>query len=324
MAKGLAMAYHNLSTMLDAGVPLLRSLSTVASGLESRKQKAFLALADGVSQGNPLSETMTQIPKLFGPLDVMLIEAAETSGSLPELLGLLSEWHESSRRLVRKLWSGMIYPILILTIAAFVAPIPRFILGGGTFRTYLLDVASILMLFWVPAVIIILIVRLTPETGFLRRLLDRIVLRIPGLGKAMYRLAISRYCWVFHMLCKAGVPASECAGMAVSATGNTVVANLFRPGVEKVKAGEPVCEGFSPKLPREIVEMWRVGEETGTLDDMTKRLARSNAEATEFWLNEFARWFPRFVYLLVCLFIIRMIFVLFRQMMSVSGLSGLN
>ena len=66
------------------------------------------------------------------------------------------------------------------------------------------------------------------------------------------------------------------------------------------------------------------GEETGTLDDMTKRLARSNAEATEFWLGEFARWFPRFVYFLVCLFIIRMIFVLLRQMMSVSGLSGLN
>jgi len=316
MAKHLAMAYHNLSTMLDAGVPLLRSLNTVASGLEPRLKKSFLALADGVLQGNPLSETMSQNPKLFNPLDVMLIEAAETSGSLPELIGLLAQWHESTKRMVRKLWSGMILPILILTVAAFVAPLPSFILGGWTIRSYVLAVVRILLLFWIPAVIIILIVRKSPKTGSLRRLLDRIVLRIPVLGNAMYRLAISRFCWVFHMLCKAGVPVSDCVGMAVSATGNAVVGDMFRPAVEKVRAGESICEGLSPKLPGEIVELWRIGEETGTLDDVTKRLADNNAESAEAWLHEFTRWFPRFVYFLVSLLMIYYIFQNFKLLTS--------
>ena len=316
MAKHLAMAYHNLSTMLDAGVPLLRSLHTVASGLDPRLKKAFMALADGVSQGEPLAQTMNQDPRLFKPVDVMLIQAAETSGSLPDLMGLLSKWHESSRRMVKKLWSGMLLPICILTIAAFIIPIPGFVLGGWRIGTYVLAVVRILLLFWIPAGIVILIVRTAPQTGSLRRLLDQVVLRIPLLGNAMYRLAISRYCWVFHMLCKAGVPMVDCVGMAVSATGNAIVGDMFRPAVENVRAGGPISEKLSPKLPRELVEMWRIGEETGTLDKVTRRLAENYAEAAESWLHEFARWMPRFVYGLVCLVMIYYLFQNFRLLTS--------
>jgi len=83
VAKGLALAYHNLSIMLDAGVPLLRSLNTVGSGLDLPLRRDFLKLAESASKGNPLAETMAQSPKIFDPVDVMLIKAAETSGSLP-------------------------------------------------------------------------------------------------------------------------------------------------------------------------------------------------------------------------------------------------
>ena len=117
----------------------------------------------------------------------------------------------------------------------------------------------------------------------------------------MYKLAVSRYCWVFHMLCKAGVPVTDSVDMAVSATGNAVVADLFRPAAESVRAGGLVCEGFSSKVPADFKDIWRVGEESGTLDDATKRLADNNTEAAEFWFGEFARWFPRLVYFLVCL-----------------------
>jgi type IV pilus assembly protein PilC len=316
MAKNLAATYHNLSVMLDAGVPLLRSLNTIASGERPRMRKAFQTLADGVSQGNPLAEAMSQNPKLFNPVDVMLIQAAETSGNLPELIGLLGKWHESSRRMLRRLRSGMYLPILILTLAAFVAPLPGFILGGWRMGDYLLAALRILLLFWIPAGIIILIIRKTPKTGPLRRILDHIVLRIPLLGNAMYRLAISRYCWVFHMLCKAGVPITDCVEMAVSATGNAVVGDMFRPAIHSVRAGDSINRGFSKKLPKELVEMWRIGEEAGTLDNVTRRLAENNAEAAEFSLSEFARWFPRFVYLLVCLMMIYYIFMNAARIMS--------
>ena len=308
MSSKLAIAYNNLFNMLDAGVPVQRSLNTLIPGLEPRLQKAFLALAEGVAQGNPLSETMILHPKVFDPVDIMLVEVGETSGNLPDLIALLSRWHEMSGRMHKRLISGLLLPVLVLTIAAFVFPLPGFILGGMDIKSYLFKVVGILLLFWIPAGIIILIIRTTPRTGPARRLLDQVVLRIPILGSAVHKLSIGRFCWAFHMLCKAGVPYSESVEMAISVTGNLVIADLFRPAAESVRAGQLMSEGLSKKLPLELVEMWKTGEETGRLDDVSKRLADNYSEQAELWFAEFTRWFPRFVYFLICIMLIIMIF----------------
>jgi len=310
MSGSLAIAYHNLSNMLDAGVPVQRSLNTVIPGLKPRMRKAFLTLAEGVAQGNPLAETMILHPEVFGPVDIMLVEVGEKSGNLPDLIALLSKWHEMSDRMLKRLISGLLLPVFVLTIAAFVFPLPSFILGGLDLKSYLFKVVGILLLFWIPAGIIVLIIRTTPRTGQARRVLDNIVLRIPVLGSAVHKLEISRFCWAFHMLCKAGVPYSESVEMAVSVTGNIVIADQFRPAVKSVRAGELMSEGFSKKLPFDVVEMWKTGEETGRLDDISKRLANNYSEKAELWFAEFTRWFPRFVYLLICLLLITMIFKL--------------
>jgi type II secretory pathway component PulF len=308
MPGKLAITYNNLSNMLAAGVPMERSLNTLIPGLQGRLEETFLALADGVAKGNPLSETMVLHPKVFGPVDIMIVEVGEKSGNLPELIGLLSRWHEMSGRMIKRMISGLLLPILVLTIAAFVFPLPSFVLGGLSLTSYLFSVVGILMLFWVPAAIIVLIIRTTPKTGRPRRVLDNIVLRIPVLGSAVHKLAIGRFCWAFHMLCKAGVPYNESVDMALSVMGNLVVADLFAPAAESVKAGELMSEGFSNKLPFELVEMWKIGEETGMLDDISRRLADNYSEQADFWFAEFTRWFPRFIYLLICLVLIYMIF----------------
>ena len=307
MSSELAIAYNNLSNMLDAGVPLQRSLNTLIPGLKPRLQKAFLTLAEGVSQGNPLAHTMVLHPKIFDPVDIMLVDVGEESGNLPDMIALLSKWHEMSARMLKRIISGLLLPVLVLTIAAFVFPLPGFVLGGWDVKAYLLKVVGILLLFWMPAGIIVLIVRTTPRTGPARRLLDNVVLRIPALGSAFRKLAIGRFCWAFHMLCKAGVPYSESVEMAISVTGNLVVADLFGPAAESVKTGQLMSEGLSTKLPLDLVEMWKTGEETGRLDDVSKRLADNYSEQAELWFAEFSRWFPRFVYFLICLVLISMI-----------------
>ena len=310
MSKSLAIAYHNLSNMLDAGVPVQRSLNTLIPGLQPRLQKAFLALAEGVAQGNPLAYTMVLHPKVFDLVDIMLVEVGEESGNLPDMIALLSRWHEMSARMLKRLISGLLMPVFVLTIAAFVFPLPGFVLGDSDIKSYLLKVVGILLLFWIPAGIIVLIVHTTPRTGPVRRLLDKVMLRIPVLGSAVHELEISRFCWAFHMLCKAGVPYSESVDLAVSATGNLVIADMFGPAAESVKAGQLMSEGFSKKLPLDLVEMWKTGEETGRLDDVSKRLADNYSEQAEFWFAEFTRWFPRFIYLLICIVLIFMIFKL--------------
>jgi type II secretory pathway component PulF len=284
-----------------------RSLNTLIPGLKPQLKKAFLALTEGVAQGNPLAETMILHPRVFAPVDIMIVEVGEKSGNLPDLIALLSKWHEMSARMLKRMISGLLLPVLVITIAAFTFPLPGFVLGGWDIKSYLFKVVGILMLFWVPAGIIVLVVLMTPKTGPTRRALDKVVLRIPVLGKAFRKLSISRFCWAFHMLCKAGVPYSESVEMAISVTGNLVVADLFEPAAESVRAGESMSEGLSSKLPLELVEMWKVGEETGRLDDVSKKLANNYSEQAEFWFAEFTRWFPRFVYLLICIMMIIMI-----------------
>ena len=303
MATGIALAYYNLATMLDAGVPMQRSLNVVASGLEDRLQRAFMELAEAVAKGNTLAETMTGSPAVFGPLDVMIVRAAEKSGSLPESLSLLSKWYEFSARIRKRILSGLLLPIFLIHLTAIFAPLPGFLLGGWNIWGYLTEVAIILSLFYVPTAAVV-IVRMMPRASALRHLLDQLMLKIPVLSPAVFKLALSRYCWVFHMLTKAGLPITDCAEMAAASTGNVVVAELFRPRTASAKAGNPVSAGFSAQLPVELISIWRIGEETGELDNVTKRLADSNGQAAEFLFGEVAQWFPRLIYVLVSILII--------------------
>jgi len=314
MPSALAIAYNNLSNMLEAGVPVLRSLKTVSPGLKRRTRKAFLGLAEGVSNGNTLTETMRLHPDVFSRVDVMLVEVGEKSGNLPDLVGLLSKWHEMKNRMINKILAGLLFVGVILLAVAFIAPIPTWALGGWHTDVYFVSVARILLMFLTPAAILVLIIVKAPQTGPVRKLLDRIVLRIPIFGRAMRNLALCRFCWSFHMLSQAGVPISECIDMSSSVSGNTVIGDLFTPAVENVRAGAPMCEALPSELPLELVEMWKVGEETGRLDEVSKRLADKYGDAAEFWLDQFARWFPRFIYGLLMIYMIIRVFQGYGQL----------
>jgi len=308
MKATIALAYHNLAMMLNAGVPLLRSLTTVAEGLDSRLSTAFRDLADGASHGDTLAQTMAKRPCVFGLLDAMVVRAAETSGSLPEALALLSRWHEFQQSIRKKTLSGMTLPVVLIHAAAILAPLPGSLLGAGGVSSYLAAVVGILSLFYIPAAVIFGIVHFMPSQGTLRTMLDRLTVRIPILGKAVYALALSRYCWVFYMLFKAGLPITKCAEKAASATGNAVVTAQVRGGTASAKAGNQVSDGFSARLPVEFLNIWRVGEETGKLEDVTERLAGNTGQDADFMFTELACWLPRFAYAAVSAVIIYFIF----------------
>ena len=308
LAKNLATAYHNLSTMLDAGVSLLRSLETVASGLRGAQKQAFLRLRDTLAKGSSLAEAMEQNPRVFRPLDVMIIDSAETSGNLGESFGLLGQWYEFSHRMSKMLRSGMVLPIFVITFAAFLVPVPKFVFSGWDAGVYISGALTILMIFYIPAGIIYSIVRFTPQKGLPRRIVDQAALSVPVLGGALYRLAISRYCRVFHMMSQAGVPITQCVEKATLATGNAAVARMFEPMAESVRQGQPASTGLSGRLPAELRGIWEVGEESGTLDATTGKLAENYAYAAEFRFQEFVRWLPRIVYALIAMVLIYYIF----------------
>ena len=149
---------------------------------------------------------------------------------------------------------------------------------------------------------------LTPRTGFFRRRLDSLTLRIPVLGQAIRQLALSRYCRVFYMLFKGGLPITQCAQKASEHTGNILITDMLSGGTNSAIAGNPVSEGFSQELPKDFIEHWQIGEETGELDNVVRRLVETSTEMSEQIFVELGQWTPKLIYFLVCLYIVASVF----------------
>ncbi len=295
-AKEYAMVYHNLALMLEAGVPIVKSLRTVTSGSQGKLKKAFSAVTKDVSGGTSMAEAMGKHPKVFRPIDVTVVEVGEESGGLPDSLNHLSQWYQLIARLKRIMVSGLMLPVMILHLGAFLSPVPFLIMGIVDLNGYLMKAIGTLAWLYVPAGVILGIVYFTPNTGILRRMLDYVILRIPVLRRAVRHLSLSRYCQAFHLLIKAGVPAVQCAQKATEMTGNAGIADMLKGGIESARAGRLFSEGFSDKLPLDFRESWQVGEETGDLDDVAQRLAQNTAEKAEWTFEQLAFWLPRLIY----------------------------
>jgi len=234
----------------------------------------------------------------------MLIEAADISGNLPQSFNMLSQWYDFCNKIKMTILSGLMFPFAVLNVAALVIPLPALFLAKIGIGGYLTMVIQTLALFYIPAAVLLVIFRYMPKAGILRRGLDIITLKIPLLGQAVYHIALSRYCRAFYMLYKAGVPIIQCAQKSPAITGNSVVAALFEGAAQSAKNGNPVYDGFSHQLPPEFLNLWKIGEETGKLEDVTKRLGDNAADTAQHLFEEFAKWLPKIIYFVVAAFMV--------------------
>ena len=302
----LARAYYDLATLLDAGVPILRSLDVLIQGQRGRFKRVFSQVRESVSKGSTFSESLGEQRHVFPELDRMLIEAAETGGSLPDSFKMLSHWHEFVERITRQIQMGLIYPLFLIHAVAVIAPLPTlissFISSQANVGAYLRQVLVVLVWLYVPVLIVLASLLFKEKTRPLRLVLDHLVLRIPGLGAAIFHLSVFRYAKAFGMLYKAGIPVSECTERATLATGNAAVAQLFAGGAASVRKGGMIWEGFSQRLPAEYLHLWQIGEETGELDKTVDRIAAAAQDRADRYFTLFAQWLPKVVYFAALLF----------------------
>ena len=129
MVKGIDKIYYQMATLLDAGLPITRSLQTVAQGQKGRLKKTFTFLDDQVSCGSQIHEAMEKKRRIFAPLDITMVAAAEQSGNLPTTFKMLADWYELRVKLRRKLIGGMTFPVFVLHLAIFLAELTPLFLG---------------------------------------------------------------------------------------------------------------------------------------------------------------------------------------------------
>jgi type IV pilus assembly protein PilC len=291
--KQLCTFTRQLSTLQDAGLPILRSLRILEGQAKPGPLKnSLIGVIEDIESGSTLSEAMAKQPKAFDNLYVNMVKAGEAGGALEIILQRLAEFKERSQSLKRKVQGAMIYPVAVITVATGIVGfimywiIPKFKKIFQDFGIELpgITVALINISDWVvdyfyliPAIPLVmwLMVKIIKKNKTGEYIVDWIWLHIPLLGSIVEKSVVARCSRTLGTLISSGVPILEALIIARDTAGNAV----FRRAFDNIYAA--IREGESMAVPLKearivddlVVNMVDVGEETGALDTMLYKVA---------------------------------------------------
>lgn len=286
---------RQLSTIVSAGLPLLQGLDILADQTEDPN---FARVIDGIAQdvesGETFSDALRKYPKAFPELYVSMIRAGEAGGNLDSVLLQLADYLESSEELKRRIRSAMTYPVVAFSMIILIASgviifvVPQFAEIFGSFgrklpapTQFLIDLSQVLRTPYAWFIIIGSIIgiyaflRIYKSTEIGRYNLDQLKLRMPVFGDLIRKVSISRFTQTLGTLIKSGVPILQALEIAERTSGNEVFAKAIRQAGENVRSGETLSEplGRSGVFPTMVTRMIAVGEKTGELESMLRKIS---------------------------------------------------
>jgi type IV pilus assembly protein PilC len=292
--KEKALFANKLSALVDAGVPIMRSLDLMRRQQKSALfRRALTAITAEVNQGSSLGSAMRRWPKVFDNLSIAMVEAGEAGGVLDETLKRLAKLLEENARLQNQLKAAMGYPITVLVIAILVFLgmtiflIPTFAeifdqLGAElpVFTQMMINLSKLLRstfsIFLVGG-IILAIYAFTRyyATPVGRRQVDGIFLKLPLFGDLLQKTASAQFCRTMSSLSKAGVPIMMSLEILHDTTNNAVVGDAIKNSRNDISEGVPLSTALALKrvFPEMMVSMLAIGEETGEMDTMLSKVA---------------------------------------------------
>ena len=304
-SQDLVVFTRQLATMMDAGLPLVQSLSALEEQTDSPVFKPVLRhTMEQVEQGHAFSEALADHPKVFTKLYVSMVEAGETGGLLAEILDRLASYLEATARLKKKVKSAMSYPVIVCFIAISIAMflmmkvIPIF---ADIFKDFgaklpmptqiLINISNFLRAYFLLAAgamgaLVFGLVKLK-RTKAGTAIWDRAKLRLPVFGKLIHKVAISRFARTFAALLRSGVPILETLRIVGQSAGNTVVEAAVEKTAASIERGDnlAVALGQHPIFPPMLVRMISAGEQTGKVDVMLEKISDFYDEEIEATLS---------------------------------------
>ena len=301
--KLLTTFTRQLSTLIDAGLPILRSLRILEQQQKPGPMRlACRVVANDVEGGATLSEAMARHPKCFDRLFVNMVRAGELGGVLDVILQRLADFMEKSQTLKRKVKGAMIYPIAVITFALlivlglmiFVVPAFETIfsdmgekLPGVTrmllsLSKWIKDQFGWLVILSMPAGIWLVIKLLKMSEGG-RYFVDKAKLSMPIMGRIVSKTSVARFSRTLGTLLTAGVPILEALQITRETSGNEVYAKALISVHDGIREGDSFAEPLRQAKIVEpmVVNMIDVGEETGELDKMLNKIADTYDEEVE-------------------------------------------
>ena len=289
-----ALFASKLSALVDAGVPILRSLDLMRTQQRSSQfRRALTGIAQDVNQGDSLGNSMRRWPQVFDNLSIAMVEAGEVGGVLDETLQRLAKLLEDNAKLQNQIRGAMGYPIAVLVIAIavflgmtiFLIPVFANIfeqLGAELpmFTQLMLDLSKLLRSAFSIVLVGGLIVGSFLFSRFYatpagRRQVDGLVLKVPLFGELMQKTATAQFCRTLSSLSRAGVPILMSLEIVRETTNNSVIGDAIINSKNEVSEGIPLSAALAMKkvFPDMAVSMMAIGEETGEMDAMLSKVA---------------------------------------------------
>jgi len=294
--KHLTTFTRQLATLIDAGLPILRSLRILEEQTESAVFKIKIRqISEDIEGGSSLAEAMAKHPKVFDNLYVSMVRAGELGGVLEAVLNKVAEFLEKRAALVSKVRSALMYPVAVSIIATLIVGfilifiLPKFQdmyaqLGADKLPgpTEFLVAVSYALVHKMPMILLSVIAFVAiyariNKTREGKHVIDRIKLKLPIFGDLLRKVAIVRFAETLATLIHAGVPILHSLDIVRDTSGNEVVARAMDDVYESVKDGESIHEPLreSKVFPPLVVHMVAVGEETGAIDQMLNKVAEA-------------------------------------------------
>ncbi|MFP4166076.1 MAG: type II secretion system F family protein [Opitutales bacterium] len=293
--EGLTIFTRQLSTLLTAGLPLLRALEVLIRQEENPRFKAVLQqIADQVKSGNTFSDGLAQHPKIFDRLYTNMVRAGEAGGVLDTVLGRLAGFMEKTQRTKKRVKSAMVYPIVVVSVAVVIVAVlmvfvvPKFqdifrdMLEGAALpgpTQFVIDVSNFLrgnILLSIGLIAALIFgLKFLGRTGPGARIMNALAINLPKVGNLVRKVNIARITRTFGTLLSSGVPILQAINITRDITGNVYYAESLSRVHDSVRDGEPVSSPMEREriFPNMVTSMVDVGEETGELAEMLNRIA---------------------------------------------------
>jgi type IV pilus assembly protein PilC len=290
----IAIFSRQLATMLTAGIPLVQAFEIVGAGHENAAmQKLILGIKGDVEGGSALAEALAKQPLYFDDLFVNLVEAGEQAGALETLLDKIATYKEKTEAIKKKIKKALTYPAAVMVVAFVVTTIllifviPAFedlFKGFGadlpTFTRMVIDLSvfvrtnGVILAIGIGAVISTFFY-FKKRSRALRHFLDRMSLKMPIIGPILQKASIARYARTLSTMFSAGVPLVEALQSVAGATGNIVYEQGVLAMRDEVATGQRLQQAMenTDLFPNMVIQMIAVGEESGSLDDMSAKVA---------------------------------------------------
>ncbi|MDY6943045.1 MAG: type II secretion system F family protein [Pseudomonadota bacterium] len=290
----IAIFSRQLATMMAAGVPLVQAFDIVGRGNDNpAMQVLVMGIKTEVEGGASLAESLATQPRYFDDLYVNLVAAGEKSGTLETLLDKIALYKEKSEAIKAKVRKAMTYPSIVLTVALVVTGIllyfvvPQFegLFGSfgadlPAFTKMVISLSEFVQAWWwiilgSIGLMFATISYFNRTSATFRKGRDRLLLRLPVIGKIFYKGSIARFARTLSTMFAAGVPLVEALDSVSGATGNIIFQEAVQNMREQVATGQQlhITMQASGLFPNMAVQMIGIGEESGALDDMSAKVA---------------------------------------------------